>query len=60
MTPDVLRAFFRIGVFVTGISIILAIANPTDSAEFVISICSILIGATLMLLVGITTWYSNR
>ena len=60
MTPDVLRAFFRIGVFVAGLSVILAIANPTDSAEFVVSVCSVMIGATLMLLVGIVTWFSSR
>jgi hypothetical protein len=60
MTPDVLRAFFRIGVFVTGISVLLAIANPTDSPEFVVSVCSVMIGATLMLIVGIVTWFSSR
>ncbi len=60
MTPDALRAFFRIGVFVTAISVILAIANPRDSAEFVVSVCSIMIGITLMILVGIATWFSSR
>lgn len=60
MTPDVLRSFFRIGIFVTGLSVLLALVNPTDSAEFVVSVCSIMIGLTLLLLVGIATWYSNR
>lgn len=50
MSPDILRAFFRVGVFLMIVSALLAVANSPDSAEFVVSICTIGIGLMLAVL----------
>lgn len=51
MAPDALRSFFRFGVFVTVAAFLLVLATPRDSAEFVVSVCSLAIGLTLTVLV---------
>ncbi len=53
MNPDALRAFFRGGVFIAGLALVLMLALPRDSAEFVISTCSLMIGLVLMVGVGL-------
>lgn len=60
MTPDFLRAFLRGGVFVALVSLILVFASPRDSAEFVVSVCSLLIGLALIGLIGLVTWLGRR
>jgi len=60
MNPEALKAFFRGGVFIAGVALILMLALPRDSAEFVVSTCSLLIGVALMALVGWVTWSSRR
>lgn len=60
MTPDLLKGFFRAGVFVTGTSVFLLFIVKPDSAEFVITILSIGVGITLLVLVALASWYSNR
>ncbi len=51
MAPDALRAFFRFGFFVAVAAFLLVLVTPRDSAEFIISVCSAVIGLTLMGLV---------
>jgi hypothetical protein len=53
MGPELLRAFFRSGMFIAGVALILVVASPRDSAEFVISVCSLGIGLTLLSLVAL-------
>jgi hypothetical protein len=53
--PDLLRAFFRAGMFVVLVSVALMLALPRDSAEFVISVCSLAIGLVLIGLVTLVT-----
>lgn len=60
MAPDLLKAFFRAGVFVAGTSIFLLFIVKRDSAEFVITILSLVIGLILIGLVSLASWYSNR
>ena len=60
MTPDALRAFFRGGLFVTLVSLILVLTTNRSSAEFVISVCSLLIGLTLIGLIVLVTWLGKR
>lgn len=60
MSPDALRAFFRSGTFIVVVAIILILAVPRDSAEFVVSVCSLMIGLTLLGLVMLVNWISNR
>ena len=51
MGPELLRAFFRSGMFIVLLAIVLIFAVPRDSAEFVISVCSLAVGITLLGLV---------
>ncbi|MAS33363.1 MAG: hypothetical protein CL610_05115 [Anaerolineaceae bacterium] len=48
MSPDALRAFFRMGVWVTIVALILVVTVPRESAEFVVSICSLGVGVALI------------
>jgi hypothetical protein len=48
MNPQALHAFFRAGIFIAGLALVLMLALPRDSAEFVVSTCSLLIGLALM------------
>jgi len=47
MNPEALQLFFRAGIFVTIIALILVFSVPRESAEFVASVCSLAIGLTL-------------
>ena len=60
MPPQLLKHFFRIGIFLTITSIALAFANKVGSAEFVISIVSASIGLFLLALVWLVAWWLNR
>lgn len=60
MNPDALRAFFRGGIFIAGMGLLLMLALPRDSAEFVVSTCSLMIGLTLLGAVGLVSWLSRR
>lgn len=44
MNPELGLAWFRIAIFITIVSGILAIIEPRDSAEFVISVASFVVG----------------
>jgi hypothetical protein len=46
---DGLRGFLSIGVLLTLASVVSALLQPRDSAEFVVSVCSTGIGLTLFL-----------
>ncbi len=50
---EVLRGFLRIGVFIGVCGLLLALIEPRHSPEFVLSVCSALIGGGLMLGVAI-------
>jgi hypothetical protein len=60
MTSEFLRGFLRAGVFVAVVSLALVFTVRHDSAEFVISVCSLLIGLTLVGLVMLMTWLGRR
>lgn len=51
MNREILRAFFRSGTFLVVVSVLLLLSLQRDSAEFVISVCTLAIGITLMGLV---------
>lgn len=57
---EVLRAFFRIGVFIGVCGLLMALVEPRNSPEFVVSLCSAGIGGALMLGVAIMIWLSRR
>ncbi len=60
MAPELLKAFFRAGVFVTGTSVFLLFIVTPDSAEFVVTVLSVCVGVTLLTLVALVSWYANR
>jgi len=60
MKPELLKGFYRIGIFVVGTSVALLFIVKPDSAEFFVTLLSICVGTTLLLLVGMATWYINR
>lgn len=47
MNPDALRAYFRMGMWVTLVALVLVLAVPRDTPEFVVSVCSLAVGLTL-------------
>ncbi len=49
MNPEVLKGFARIGIFIGLGGLVLALVEPRSSPEFVVSICSSLIGGALLL-----------
>lgn len=51
MKHEGLRGFLQIGIFIGGAGFLLALVQPTDSPEFIVSICSGFIGLALVLAV---------
>lgn len=60
MTPEFMRGFLRGGVFVALVSLALLFFVPPNSAEFVISVCSLLMGLTLIGLIALFSWLARR
>ena len=60
MTDEMLKGFLRIGVFVGGCAFVLIFLEPPGSAEFVLSVCSTLIGFALVLAVVVVKHYVKR
>lgn len=46
---QMLQGFFRLGIFVGACGLIMVFIQPRDSAEYVVSICSALVGGVLVL-----------
>ncbi|MBI5032224.1 MAG: hypothetical protein HZB51_16965 [Chloroflexi bacterium] len=51
MNPELGLGWFRIAVFITGVSGILALIEPPDSAEFVISVASFGMGLLFIFII---------
>ena len=60
MTPELLKTFYKMGVFVLGASLLLLFVVEPDSAEQAISVMSAVIGAALIGLVALASWFMNR
>ena len=60
MTPELLKTFYKMGVFVLGASLFLLFVVEPDSAEQTISVMSAVIGAALIGLVALASWFMNR
>jgi fumarate reductase subunit D len=58
LDPEVLRGFLRIGVLLGVCGLVMALVQPRDSGEFVLSVCSAAIGGALILgVVILTRWF---
>ncbi|MEQ8676220.1 MAG: hypothetical protein RLP44_18965 [Aggregatilineales bacterium] len=55
MSPELLRTFFRSGMFIVLVALVLIFAVPRESAEFVISVCSLMIGLSLLGLIALAS-----
>ena len=60
MNPEILRAFLRSGIFIAGLALLLMFAERRDSAEFVVSTCSLMIGLALIGGVWFMNWLTRR
>lgn len=60
MTPEYMRGFLRAGVFIALVSLLLIFLVPRDSAEFVISVCSLLMGLALVGIIALISWLARR
>jgi len=59
MDPQILKAGFRIAIFVTATAGLLLLFEPRDSAEFVVSVLALAIGLAFVSLVAVLVWYST-
>lgn len=59
MDPQLLKAGFRIAIFVTATAVVLLLFEPRDSAEFVVSAMALGIGLIFVSLVTVLVWYST-
>jgi hypothetical protein len=57
MNPEVLKGFARIGILVGGGGLIFMLAEPRSSPEFIVSVCSALIGGILLIGVVVLRWW---
>ena len=60
MTPEMLKGFYRFAVFVLGVSIALLFVVKPDTAEFVVTLLSLGVGAALLVMVFLTSRYFNN
>ncbi len=49
MNSDILKGFARIGIFVGGGGLVLLFLEPHNSPEYVVSLCSAILGGLLLL-----------
>ena len=57
MNSEALRGFFRLGMFIVVLAVVLLFILKPGSAEFVITVLSLVIGAVLLALIG---WVARR
>ena len=59
MDREVLKGFARIGIFIGGGGLVLLLLEPHNSPEYVVSLCSALLGGFLLLGVVIINRYMS-
>ena len=60
MNPGILKIFFRMAIFITLTSIFLVIFVPRGTAEFVVSVLSLIIGLVFIVLIVIVNAFSKK
>ena len=59
MDPQILKAGFRIAMFVTATAAVLLLFEPHDSAEFVVSAMALAVGVLFVSIVAVLVRYST-
>ncbi len=59
MNSELGLAWFRIAIFITVVSGILAFIEPRDSAEFIVSVMSFIVGLLFIFLIVVIVKRSN-
>ncbi|HVU14165.1 MAG TPA: hypothetical protein VHD90_22960 [Phototrophicaceae bacterium] len=49
MNRDYFKGFVRVGIFIGGTALVLLLFEPRDRPEWTVSLCSVLIGAAIVL-----------
>jgi hypothetical protein len=60
MDIEVLKGFLRLGALIGGCGVVMAFMQPPGSAEFVLSVCSALMGGTVIGGVFLLSRWANR
>ncbi len=60
MSPDVLKLFFRLAIFILLSSSFMVLVVPKNSAEFVVSVLSLVVGTLLMILVILVNIFGKK
>ena len=59
MNPELGLAWFRVAIFITLVSGLFALIEPRDSAEFIVSVASFVIGLVFILIIVVMIKRSN-
>jgi hypothetical protein len=60
MAPEALKLFFRLGMFITIAALLLVLTVPKGTAEYVVSVLSLVVGLVLLALVAVVSWWSRK
>jgi hypothetical protein len=60
MAPEALKLFFRLGMFITIAALLLVFTVPKGTAEYVVSVLSLVVGLILLTLVAVVSWWSRK
>jgi hypothetical protein len=60
MDREVLKGFARIAIFVGGGGLVLLLVEPHNSPEYIVSLCSAILGGLLLLGVVLINRFLNR
>ncbi len=60
MSSEFLQGFLRAGMFVALVSLVLVLTTQRNSAEFVVSVCSLMIGLILVGAIVLMTRLGQR
>ncbi len=60
MSSEALHAWFRIAVFITVVSAVLLFFQQPGSAEYVITVASLVVGLLFVAVIVVLVWRANK